>query len=216
MPFRYTDGDFNIGGLEGTRLVVAAFGALCGFTGIIAGIFEVLQGNISTGGIVISTIGPDYLMNEDFTYYAVTIIPNFLVTGILATISSILVILWSVRYVQRENGALILFFLSVIQVLVGVGWVIDLGLMASVLATRIDNPVDWLRRNLNHRAKYWLIWLFPFSITAYSLVSGSMLILSVAGMNNQALIRLLEPLAAFMFVPILLMILGGTIYDVEK
>jgi hypothetical protein len=121
-----------------------------------------------------------------------------------------------VRYVQRENGALILFFLSVMQVLVGGGWVIDLGLMASVLATRIDNPVDWLRRNLNHRAKYWLIWLFPFSITAYSLVSGSMLILSVAGMNNQALIRLLEPLAAFMFVPILLMILGGTIYDVEK
>jgi hypothetical protein len=58
MPSRHTDRSFNVCGLKGTRLVVAAFGTLCGLTGIIAGIFEVLQGNISTDGFVISTIGP--------------------------------------------------------------------------------------------------------------------------------------------------------------
>ena len=62
MPARCTEVDFNLGGLEGTRLVVAAFRTLCGLTGIIAGIFEVLQENIPTGGFLISTIGLDYLM----------------------------------------------------------------------------------------------------------------------------------------------------------
>ena len=53
--------------LQGLRLVVAAFGILCGLTGIIAGIFEVLQGNIPTNGFEISTIGSSYLMVDDFT-----------------------------------------------------------------------------------------------------------------------------------------------------
>jgi hypothetical protein len=216
MPSRHKDRNFNVGGLKGTRLVVAAFGTLCGLTGVIAGIFEVLQGNISTDGFVISTIGPNYLMYQDFTYYAVTIIPNFLITGILAIITSSIVILWSVRYVQREKGALILFALSVVQVLVGGGWVIDLGFIASVLATRIDNPIDWWHRNLNDKIRYWLKWVFPFSVAAYSLISLCMLVLSITGVNSEASIRQLEFLAAAMFVPVLLMIIGGMAYDINK
>jgi hypothetical protein len=60
------------------------------------------------------------------------------------------------------------------------------------------------------------MWLFPFSVVVYSLVSLCMLVLSVVGVNSEALIGLLEPVAAAMFIPILLMILGGMAFDIDK
>jgi hypothetical protein len=182
---------FTVGGLAGLRLVVASFGILCGFTGIIAGIFEVLQGNISTNGYIISTIGPKYTMYQDFTYYAITMIPNLRITGLLAIISSSLVIRWSLKYAHSKNGALVLLILSIIQMLVGGGFVIDLGIMASILAARIDMPLDWWKRNLPNSAKEWLIKLFPYSVVGYALISLSMLVLSVMGVNSESLIKLL-------------------------
>ena len=202
--------------LTGTRLVVAAFGILCGLTGIIAGFFEILQGNSKPESIVISTIGSEYIMYEDFTYYAITIIPNFLVSGVLAIITSSLVILWSMKYVQRKNGALILLALSAAQMLVGGGWVIDLGVISSVLATRIGKPLNWWRRNLPYNVRIWLVRLFPFSLISYVLISLSMLVLTIIGVNNEALIKFLEPLAVAMFVPILLLIFGGLAYDIQN
>jgi hypothetical protein len=201
--------------LYGTRLVVAAFGTLCGLTGIIAGIFEVLQGHNPTNGIVISTIGPEYAMFRDFTYFAVTVVPSFMVTGILAIISSSFVVLWSVRYVQGKHGVLILLALSLTQMLVGGGWVIDLAIISCILATRIDKPLNWWRNNLPLNVRNWLVRLFPFSLVSYALISLGMLVLTVIGVNNEALIKLLEPLAAAMFLPILLLILGGLSYDIK-
>ena len=48
-----------------TRMSVSAFGVLCGLTGIVAGYFETLQGNVATSGFIISTIGPTYSMLVD-------------------------------------------------------------------------------------------------------------------------------------------------------
>lgn len=115
--------------VSGLKIVVAAFGILCGLTSIIAGFFEIRQGNIAPSGLVISTIGSSYIMANDFTYFAITIIPNLLVTGILSIIISGLVIIWSVRFVRRKNGALILLALSIMQMLVGGGWMIDLAII---------------------------------------------------------------------------------------
>ena len=200
--------------IKGTRLVIAAFGILCGLTGIIAGIFEVLQGNIIPDGLVISTIGPSYTMAEDFTYFAITVIPNLRVTGILAILVSCSVIIWSIRYVDRKNGALILLGLSIAQMLVGGGWVIDLAIITSILATRINKPNEWWRKRLPERLRLWFVRLFPFSVLAYVLISISMLALTILGVNSETLIKLLEPLAAAMFLPIILMILGGIAHDI--
>ena len=206
----------NIMGLSGLRLVVASFGILCGLTGIIAGIFEVLQGNNPTGGFVISTIGPEYTMYNDFTYYAVTIVPNFILSGVLAITISSLVMFWSIRYIHRRHGALILLMLSVAQMLVGGGWVIDLGFMASILATMIGKPLDWWSRNLPDRIITMLVRLFPLSIIVYGLISLGMLVISIIGVNSEALLNLLEPLAAAVFFPMIIMILGGIAIDVKK
>ena len=207
---------FTFGCFGGIRRVVAAFGFLCGLTGIIAGFFEILQGNIAPDGYVISTIGPEYAMYKDFTYFAVTIIPNFMLTGILAIVTSSLFMLWSVKHIQRKNGVWGLLVLSVIQMLVGGAWVIDLALITCLLATRINKPLNWWRRNLPVNVRVWLVKLFPFSFVAYALISLSMLVLTVMGVNSEALIKLLEPLATAMFVPILLLILGGIASDIQS
>ena len=201
---------------NGTRVVVAAFGILCGLTGIIAGWFEINQGNTIPDDFVISTIGPNYLMADDFTYFAITLIPNFLITGILAIIVSSLVIIWSVRFVQTKNGVKILLGLTITQMLVGGAWVIDLALITCIIATRINKPINLWRSPLLTNVRLWLARLLPLSLIVYTIISSVMLILTIIGVNDQSLIKLLEPLATFMFIPILLMIFGGLAHDFER
>ena len=205
---------FRVKNSSGLKLVVASFGILCGLTGMIAGVFMVLQGNIPTNGYVISTIGPEYTMYKDFTYYAITIVPNFLISGILAIITSSLVIIWSLRYVHRRNGALVLLILSITQMLVGGGWVIDLAIITFILATRIGKPLEWWSRIIPDIVQVRLARVFPYSVVGFVLVSLCMLVLTVVGVNSESLIKLLEPLAIVMFFPIILMTLGGI--TVEK
>jgi hypothetical protein len=202
--------------MKGLRLVVAAFGILCGLTGIIAGIFEMLQGNTPTTGLEISTIGSTYLMVDDFTYYAITVIPNFFITGILAIIVSTLVIIWSIQFVHRKNGVAILFVLCLSQMLFGGAWVIDIALITCILAIGINRPLSWWSSYFSPTIQRKLVRLFPLSIASYTLISGAMLILTVIGVNNQVLIDMLSPLASLMFIPILLMVLGGLSVEMQR
>ena len=202
--------------VDGTRLVVAAFGVLCGLTGVIAGLFEIRQGSVAPSGYVISTIGSNYATADDFTYFAVTVVPNMFLTGMLAVIVSCLVIIWSVRFVHKKNGPLILLGLSVAQMLVGGGWVIDLSVLSCILARRIDKPLNWWRSNLPSSLRLWLARLFPFSLVVYAVISFSMLVLTVLGVNDARYLKPMEPLAAAMFVPLLLMIIGGLAHDVQR
>lgn len=63
--------------INAIRYNVIAFGLLCGFTGIIAGFFEILQGNNPINSFIISTINEDYTMWQHNTYMAYTLIPNY-------------------------------------------------------------------------------------------------------------------------------------------
>jgi hypothetical protein len=202
--------------INGTRVVVAAFGIFAGITGIIAGVFEILQGDIPTEGIVISYIGYDYSIADDFTYFAVTIIPNFLVTGIFAVILSSLFLIWSVGFVHKPNGVKMLFLLAVLQMLVGGGWVIDLSLMTCILATRINQPLNWWRANLPSKLQKWLSNLLPISLICYSIIALSMNTISILAIYNEALLTIMTWLATLMFLPMILMIFGALAHDIQK
>jgi hypothetical protein len=148
-------------------------------------------------------------MADDFTYFAITIVQNFLVTGVLAIVISSLVIVWSIKFVQGKYGTTILLFLSITQMLFGGGWVIDLALIMCILSTRIDKPLNWWRSHLSEHLRLQLAKFFPISLVLYSILASTMLILSIIGVNDIALLRSMSPLAALMFIPILLMIFGG-------
>ena len=80
-----------------TRIIVAVIGIMLAISGLNHGIFEVLQGNTPTGGVGINAIGPDHIQWEWGGEGAFTLVPNFLLTGLLAITISILVAVWSDR-----------------------------------------------------------------------------------------------------------------------
>lgn len=209
--------------INATRMSVSAFGVLCGLTGIIAGYFETLQGNVAPSGFIISSIGPTYSMWDTYgiwdlwdTYSAITIIPNFFLTGIVAILVSFLVIIWSVGFVHKKYGAMIFLLLSIIQFLVGGSFVLDLALVAAIVATRINKPLTWWRSHLPVNLRSLLAKLWPWSFIAYALLSLIMLGITIFGVNDASLSDLLGVLAAAMFIPLLLMIFGGFAYDIRR
>ncbi|HDP36314.1 MAG TPA: hypothetical protein ENN27_00375 [Candidatus Atribacteria bacterium] len=91
--------------------MVSAFSIFLGLGGIEHGIGEILQGKIAPSGIVIKSWGESKLFSILAGEPAMTIIPNFLITGVLAIIVSLSIMVWAVAFVQRKNGGLILILL---------------------------------------------------------------------------------------------------------
>ena len=69
-----------------TKTIISYLGLMLALGGIDHGIFETLQGFTPTPGLVIQAIGPLERYWVHGSEEAFTIIPNFLVTGILANL----------------------------------------------------------------------------------------------------------------------------------
>ncbi|MFX0050058.1 MAG: hypothetical protein ACFFAJ_06140 [Candidatus Hodarchaeota archaeon] len=120
------------------------------------------------------------------------------------------------RFVHKKNGVLILLGLSITQMLVGGGWVIDLAIITCILATRIEKPLNWWRSHLPTKIRFWFTKLLPLALVFYAIISFNMLVLTILGVNDVTLIKPLDILAAIMFIPILLMIFGGLAHDIQR
>ncbi len=119
-----------------TRTAASAIGVVAGLIGIYHGYNETLQGSVAPGGILINAIGPPCQGSSCFP--AMTVIPNFLVTGVLAIIFGLIVLVWAGLLVQRKNGGVLLVVLSIILLLVGGGFLPPaLGIVAGAIGTRI-------------------------------------------------------------------------------
>ncbi len=154
-----------------TKTVASTFGVLVGLAGIEHGLLEMLQGNVTPNDIMIDAIGPAQRFWEYASEPALTIIPNFLVTGVLAMIFGLLVTIWACAFIDKKYGARILFLLSIILWLVGGGFApIIMSILASLTATRISNPLKWWRAHLPVNFRCFLSKLWPWSIIAYVLV----------------------------------------------
>ena len=67
-----------------------------------------------------------------------TVIPNLLVTGVLAVIVALAFGIWSVMFVERRYGGLVLIALSVLLLFVGGGFApMLMGIVLGIAATRI-------------------------------------------------------------------------------
>ena len=134
---------------KATRITVATLGTIFGISGMNHGFFEILQGNIPTGGLFISAIGEAQKMWPHGNELAFTIIPNFLMTGIAAMIVGLAIIMWSLAFVHKKNGPVVFILLFILLLLVGGG-------VAQILffpwiwlvSTRINKPLAWWRKIL--------------------------------------------------------------------
>jgi hypothetical protein len=150
-----------------TKTIVSTIGVILGLSGIDHGIFEILQGNTTTNVGVIQAIGPAQKMWEYGGEEAFTIIPNFLITGILAILVGIALIVWSVRYVHRVRGPFVLFLLTVLLFLFGGGIAAPIVIypLAGISSTRINKPLNWWRKILPESVRPFLGKLWPYTLT---------------------------------------------------
>lgn len=128
---------------DGRRVVAAALGACVGLSGIDHGIFEVLQGNTPTPGMLIPAIGPAQQMWEYGTEDAFTLVPNYLVTGVLAIALGAVMLVWSLGFLDRPGSDRVFLGLGVLMFAVGggVGMLVFL-LFGWVVARRIGRPAQ--------------------------------------------------------------------------
>ena len=77
-----------------------------------------LQGNVAPDGLMIQAWPSLTALNGE---PAMTIVPSFLITGILTIIVGAIVALWAAKFVGRKYGGVFLIVLSLLLLLVGGG-----------------------------------------------------------------------------------------------
>ena len=131
------------------------------------GYFETLRGNLAPRGRKILAVGPPGLPFPFGHEPAMTLILNFLVTGILALIFGLLITVWAAMFVQRKHGGAVLFLLVVLLLLVGGRFgPIVLLLTASLDAAGIDKPLPWWPSHLPLHLRGLLAKLWPWAFVA--------------------------------------------------
>ncbi len=149
---------------KATKIVASLFGIVAGLAGFEHGYFEILQGNAKPASLMIPSIGPPCVPEKVWNGCepAMTIVPSFLVTGILAIIISLAILIWAGAFIQRKNGGVILILLSIALLLFGGGIFPPLiGFVGGVAGTKINAPLSKrpAGRILRFFAKCWP-WLF--------------------------------------------------------
>jgi hypothetical protein len=115
----------------------SALGIFAGLgLGVLHGIGEVLQGSVAPNGIMIEAWPALHVVAGE---PAMTIVPNFLLTGILAIVTGIIVAIWAGKFIEHKRGGLILILLSIAMLLVGGGLIpVLFGLAAAVIAALLN------------------------------------------------------------------------------
>jgi len=149
-----------------TRIVASALGAFAGFGGPEHGVFEIMQGHVRPEGLLIASMGPP--CDPEQVWHgcepAMTVVPSFLFTGVLAVIVGLVTMVWAGFFVQRKRGGLVLILLSIALLLMGGGLFPPvIGIVAGVVGMRINAPVT---RKPTGSSRL-LAWLWPWSLVAF-------------------------------------------------
>jgi hypothetical protein len=205
-----------------TRTVVSWLGVLLGISSISHGVLELMQGNVATPGLFVKALGPGH----SWTLWvrggepAFTLLHNFLLTGTLATAIGVLIIIWSMMFIDRRGGATVFLLLSIGSFLAGGGQAqVLLFTLNWAAATRVRAPLafwQWimpktLRRTL---ARVWrpallatgILFLVALEIATFGYFPG-------LPHDTKALTRDLWRLAGAIIAAILVAIIAGFAHD---
>ena len=204
--------------MKASRVTVSTFGAIIGIAGIEHGVGEILQGNKAPEGFYIES-WPDNPLYEILSGEpALTIIPNLFLTGILAIIASIVLIIWTVFFIERKYGPLIFLLLNFIGMLVGIGVAgpILIGIITGLVGTRINSQVTWMNEHVSARDFLSKIWIYVYFVSVFSWFSlwPGLIILGLFVSVIDPLIVIV--LALFSFVSFILTIVSSFAYDSVK
>lgn len=186
------------------------------------GCFEILQGNSAPNGLVMNAIGPGQRIWECAALHAFTVIPSFLVTGILAIAFGLLSTIWAVAFIDRKSGPWVMLLLSIILFLVGGGFgPLFVGTFASLIATRLDKPLRWWRTHLPASVRNFLVKLWPWLFIYYMLMFLFAVETTIFGrpinllFNANTTYLIVLRAGNFMLILMLLSVLSAFAYDIH-
>jgi hypothetical protein len=216
MPSWYT--------IDAIRIVTLSIGIIgAGFAGMVHGFFSILQGNITTSGIVINPIGPAQRLWPQAALHAISIIPNYFISGICTMIVGLLIIIWVGLFIDKKYGARVLLVLSIILLLVGGGFgSAFLGIIASLTATQIKKPLSWWRNHLDKNLQNILSKLWPWDLIIYLLFFISSIWIAIFGIpllwlfNSDTTYSILLNLGPISDILLIAAILSAFSYDIQK
>jgi hypothetical protein len=206
-----------------TRAIVSTLGVLIGIGSINHGLLECLQGNRPTPGLIVNALRSGY----HWTVWtqggepAFTLIPNFLFTGILATVAGLLLILWSLRFIDSTHGPGIFLLLSVLSFLVG-GGVAQIVLIALnwAMATRIRAPLRFWCRLMPSRARRILGRVWRWTVVVGTILFLAALEIAVVGYipavsGQMRILHLCWTLLLIALLLFLVAFVSGLAHDIE-
>ena len=180
-----------------SRIMLSTFGLLVGLSGIEHGIGEILQGDIVPSAMIFPSWPDSAFFRVLNGEPALSLIPNLLVTGILATCFSLLFIAGSVGWIQRRYSGWILIGLAIVMLFTGGGVFPPVfGILVGLGAIRRESrpekspslPMTAPARIL---AGLWP-WLFTASLLSwFAMLPGVPALDHFFGVQNTALILLL-------------------------
>jgi hypothetical protein len=168
--------------VNATRVITTTIGVFFGIGGLDHGFFEILQGNTPTPGLVINAIGPAHRFWVEGTEPAFSLIPNFLISGILSMIVGLAIIIWSLFFVHTKHGRTVFTGLFILLFLVGGG----MGqafffIPACAFATRMDKPLTWWKKVLPRSSWPFLSNLWVVTLTLVILLMLVVLEIGIFG-----------------------------------
>jgi hypothetical protein len=180
-----------------TRITISTFGALVGLVGVEHGLGEALQGNVAPTGIMILSWPNSAFFRVLNGEPALTLLPDLLLTGILAIAFSLLYAAWAIWFVGRKGGGWVLMALALVMLLAGGGiFPPVLGFVIGLAATCIHAPLDqgssrlptFLRDALD---KAWP-WLLGAGVVSWlGMLPGVPVLSYLWGVENEGLIFVL-------------------------
>lgn len=206
-----------------TRITASTFGVMVGLAGIDHGFFEILQGNSAPGSLLIEAIGPEQRFWEYGVETAFTIVPSFLLSGVLSVIIGVLIVIWAGWFINLKRGPGVLMLLSLLIFLVGGGFAppISIAPIASLAATRIHKPLTSWRKLLSGGLGKFLgkIWLGSLILFVLAFVIGVEIAIFgwplTAFFDAETAFKHLNTLAYWMLVLMVLSVVTGFAHDIQ-
>lgn len=152
----------KINATKNTSIYLSVLG---GISSLGHGIFEILQGNMPTSGLRFEAISQAHRFWEHGGEPALSIIPNYLITGILTTIISLATIIWAITYIDKKVGLWGLIILTIFVLIFGGGFAPPTFMILAIIAASKINKslfigIEWIKfrqRVLSHYRNEWSV-----------------------------------------------------------
>lgn len=151
---------------KATKSVSVWLGVVAAIAGFEHGYFEFLQGNTPISGLAFPSWGPPCVPGEIWHNCepAMSILPNFLITGILAMLLSLALIVWAGWFVQRRHGGWVQMAISILMLLFGGGFFPPIiAFVGGLAGTQINRPLSGQPSRLTR----FVARLWPWSLVVF-------------------------------------------------